>query len=265
MLPDDLLPRRLQEGLTTRRLGRRLIVLPTVGSTNDLALELARAGEPEGAVVLADHQRRGRGRTGRRWESPPGKNLLFSVILRPPGSPRQVLPITLVSGLVLAEALERWVDRTVQLRWPNDLLVDGRKLGGLLAEASARPEGLDFLVLGIGININAEEGDFPEALRGDVTSCRMERGEPVPRDAVWRDLVRALEEGIDAFAERGFSAFREAYRRRSVLWGRRVRCAVGGEEMDGWVVGLGGDGELIVETDGRERTLWDVDWIREAP
>ncbi|HEY3671976.1 MAG TPA: biotin--[acetyl-CoA-carboxylase] ligase [Acidimicrobiia bacterium] len=210
----------------------------TLDSTNRHALDAARTGAPDGLVVVADEQTAGRGRLGRTWEAPPGSSLLVSVLLRRSGDPaRAAGHVVMAAGVALAEAVEDVAGVDAGLKWPNDLVVDDRKLAGLLAEADG-----DALVVGAGCNVNWEE--FPEELVATATACNLEAGHLVDRDAL-----------LDAFLDRFATALGagdavvDEYRARLATLGRSVRVEhVHDRDRDlvGTAVGITDDGALVV-------------------
>jgi BirA family biotin operon repressor/biotin-[acetyl-CoA-carboxylase] ligase len=217
-----------------------------VVSTSDRLKALARGGAPEWTVVAADRQTGGRGREGRAWASPPG-GLYLSVLLRPRREVASRLP--LAAGVAVAEAArEHGVE--AQLKWPNDVLVGGRKLAGILAEAASGADGVEWVALGIGVNVAADEGALPEGLRGVTASLAGESGRAprtvsvaaavLSRLAVWYDA-------LDASPVRVVAAWRE---RAVAWWGERVDVRAGNETLAGRLVGIDDEGCLVVVTDG---------------
>ncbi len=209
----------------------------SLDSTNRYLLDEARAGAPAGLVAVADHQTAGRGRRGRTWVAPPGASLLVSVLLRPQLPPGRAQLCTMAAGVALAEAVEHVAHFAPELKWPNDLVVGGRKLAGLLAEADG-----DALVVGAGLNVQWDE--FPEDIAALATACNVEAGRAVDRDEV-----------LDAFLDRlgarvaDLPGTAERYRDRLATLGRRVRVERGDGELLGVARELGPMGELLVETD----------------
>jgi BirA family biotin operon repressor/biotin-[acetyl-CoA-carboxylase] ligase len=218
----------------------------TLDSTNRHALEAAREGAPDGLVVVADEQTAGRGRLGRTWEAPPGSSLLVSVLLRSTDPPGRTV---MAAGVALADAVEEVAGFATWLKWPNDLVVDDRKLAGLLAEADG-----EALVVGAGCNVNWES--FPAELEATATACNLEAGRPVDRDAL-------LDTFLDRFAEalgRG-AAIVPHYRSRLTSIGRAVRVEhVRDDDLVGTAVGVTDDGALIVRDDaGTDHTVVAAD------
>ena len=189
-------------------LGREILVFEETDSTNDLAARAGRDGVAEGIVFFAESQRAGRGRLGRRWVSPPGRNLLFSVLLRPAVVPAERWPeLTFCAALAVAETAERFAGRAARVKWPNDVLLDGRKVAGILLEAHHAP-GAGFVVVGIGLNVLQRAEDFPPELRERAGSLAMlGAGEPSRREVAAFVLER-LDEHYRRWPE-GFTAIRE--------------------------------------------------------
>jgi len=197
----------------------RPVLFRETASTNDLALREGQAGTAEGWLALAESQTAGRGRARRGWSSAPGTGLWCSLLLRPSFPPGQVTQLTLLTAVALAEALEEAAPGlTVSIKWPNDLLINGRKLGGILTEAQVEPGGVRFAVVGYGINVNRQAETFPEELRDKATSVLIEHGKPVRRVDV---LLAALRQ-MERYVRMPFSAARELWKARCVTLGQRV-------------------------------------------
>ncbi len=244
------LPADLARHLATARLGRRVYFYPETDSTNDVAIELARRGEPEGTLVVADHQRRGRGRGGNSWSSPPGRDVLCSLILRPDADARAALAVTLVAAAALSVGLSKLLDVTARVKWPNDVIVGEGKIAGILAESATSGGRVDHVVVGMGINVNSLGEDFPEDLRGRAASCRSLTGEPWDRSLVLADVLGAIEAYYDRFRREGFVPLTGFYESRLWQLGRRVAFERAGARETGVVLGVAGDGALRVELDG---------------
>jgi BirA family biotin operon repressor/biotin-[acetyl-CoA-carboxylase] ligase len=217
-------------------------------STNADALAAAHAGEPEGLVVVADHQTAGRGRMGRQWHAPAGSALLTSILLRPPSMAVHMAVITV--GCAAAAACG---ETRPGLKWPNDLMIDDRKLGGILAEATASAENVTAVVVGIGLNLYLPP-DFPSELRAGSASLDA----PGSRDAVLDALLTELEPRYAALCSSGPDAVLEEYRRRCVTLGRHVRVEQSDGAWEGVAVGIDSTGALEVERPGTGVVRVDV-------
>jgi BirA family biotin operon repressor/biotin-[acetyl-CoA-carboxylase] ligase len=246
-VPDRLGPLELRPLLNTHDLGRVLHWYEELPSTSDRAKELAEEGAEHGEVVVAEAQTAGRGRRGRTWVSPARRNLYFSVVLRPDLPPSRAPELTLVGSVALCDAL-RQAGVDAGIKWPNDLLASGRKIGGILTELAADPDRVQWVVLGAGLNVNARREDFPAELRDDATSVLLERGQAAPRALFAAACLTALEDWLDRHAEEGFAAVLDAWRARNVTLGREVRVKVDGGEIDGIAEDLDESGALLVRT-----------------
>ncbi|CAN5620401.1 biotin--[acetyl-CoA-carboxylase] ligase [soil metagenome] len=242
----------------------------TTGSTNADAMDLARAGAPEGVVLVADHQVAGRGRRGRTWTAPPRASLLVTVLLRPPAAVADAT--TMAVAVAAAEAVEQVAGFAPGLKWPNDLVFDGRKLAGILAEAEW-PTGGDtgdraVVAVGMGLNVNWP-AELPDELRDTLVAVNHVTGAPVDRVALLVAFLRCLDLRYAALLDG--DGDREtvvaAWRARSATLGRRVRVDLGAHDVVGTAVDVTPDGHLVVDTDdGERRTLavGDVVHLRNA-
>ncbi len=262
-VPDRLTALELRPLLNTHDLGRVVHWFEELGSTSDRAKELADAGAEHGEVVVAEAQTSGRGRRGRAWASPSRKNLYFSLVLRPELPPARAPELTLVASIAICDAL-RQAGVEAGIKWPNDLLVSGRKIAGILTELAADPDRVDWIVLGVGVNVNARREDFPAEVRDEATSVLLERGQAAPRALFAAACFTALEDWIDRHAEEGFAPVREAWRERSVTLGREVAVKVDGRELVGVAEDIDATGALLVRTRaGVERVIsGDVQLLR---
>ncbi|TMQ72948.1 MAG: biotin--[acetyl-CoA-carboxylase] ligase [Candidatus Eisenbacteria bacterium] len=246
--------RAFERLLTTRRLGRTLIARAETPSTNDLAWEALAAGTGDGTVVVSDAQPAGRGREGRGWHLTPGKGLALSLVLHTGCDRRQTGLLPLVAGLALARALER-LGVTAALKWPNDLLVDGRKLSGILCESRRLANGAEAAVIGVGVNVSQQRDDFPPALRATATSLALE-GCRAPREAVAATFLGALEPLWAGLEERGRAWVIEAWTRRASFWGAPVTVRTPAGPVTGVARRLSDDGGLTLGlADGTETVV----------
>jgi BirA family biotin operon repressor/biotin-[acetyl-CoA-carboxylase] ligase len=229
-----------------------VVCLEATDSTNARAMEMAEAGAPHGTVVVADAQTAGRGRLGRRWVSPPGRNIYVSLLLRPEIPNAEAPRLSLVAGIALADATEG-AGVPGSLKWPNDLYLGGRKAAGILAEMVSDPDRVRHVVVGVGINVNLEEGEIPVELAGKATSLRIQAGRAFSRVEVLSQFLDAFAQRYREFLQGGFPAVHPGWERRDFLRGRRVRLrrTAGG---DAWGVsrGVDGEGALLFRADGSE-------------
>jgi len=222
----------IEQGLGTRRVGRSVLCFEEVDSTNDVAWDSARQADTDGLVVFAEAQRRGRGRQGRSWISPAGRNLLFSVLLT---DRTELLPaeaVTIAAGLTVAEAIEETTGLSAELKWPNDVLLDGKKIAGVLVERRSEG-GRVAMVIGIGLNVGATP---PETSLDQPAGCLQDAlGETVNRCAVARSVLRRLETWIEAIAAGRLSTLHEAWIARCGMLHERITVEAGRHRYTGRV------------------------------
>jgi len=242
ILTPDLLRKRLKGGL----FGKRILHFFKTDSTNRVALELGYAGEPEGTIVLAEEQTAGRGRAGRAWHSERGTGLYFTMLLRPRLSPVQAPLLTMLAGISAQAAIRAQTGLAVELKWPNDLLLDGKKVGGILTEMHAEPNVVRFVIVGIGINVNQEK--FPAELAAMATSLRNESGRLTYRLELLVRLLMQFESDYNRFLREGPGFVVERFQSESsFVRGRRVHVDTGIESYVGTSAGLSPEGLLLVE------------------
>ncbi len=254
--PDLLLPAELQAGLETEIVGRELVYFADTDSTNDRAHALAKDGAAEGTVVIAEAQQAGKGRLGRRWTSPAGVNLYASIILRPPIAPRHASQLTFLSAAAVARAISESTGLTPTVKWPNDVLLDGRKVAGLLNELDAETERIRYLILGVGVNVNMRAEQFPDDLRYPASSLAMASGGEVSRLLFTRTLLEQLDRLYSQYRREGFEPIMQAWQEYFVLTGQQVEVDCQGRLLRGRVVGLDDDGALLLQlADGRQERV----------
>jgi len=237
----------IRRQLNPRRLGAKTHYFAELGSTNTRARELADAGASEGELVVADAQTEGRGRLGRRWESPARRNLYFSVILRPSLAPAHAAQITLMAAVALSETLDSFIAPTAEIKWPNDILVGGRKLAGILAEAVCSVDALEHVILGIGINVNYRREEMPETIRARAISLADLTGSFVERENVLARLIHALDRCYGVLEQSGFDALRPRWDARFGLRDKLVRVEHLDRAIVGRARGIERDGALVLE------------------
>jgi len=236
----------IRGSLTTKVLGSEVFAFGRVGSTNDVAMALARGGAADGALVIAEEQTRGRGRLGRQWHSPPSAGLWFSLVLRPGLSAEVSTTLSLSAALGVAAALDGKYGVPAQIKWPNDVLVHGRKICGILTEAEFLGGDLNFVVVGIGVNVLGRESDFPADIRDIATSVEIEAGDGVARRDVLVALMEEIEERYVRLRRRGFPHLKIELLGRSSLLGKVVRVQTGRDVMEGTAVDIDDRGALIL-------------------
>jgi BirA family biotin operon repressor/biotin-[acetyl-CoA-carboxylase] ligase len=247
--PDKLLGYEVSADLSTRILGKGdVLFFEEIDSTNRKAWDLAEAGTEEGTIVLAERQTGGRGRMGRKWSSPAGQGIYMSVVLRPGMKTDRIPAITLMAALAVIRAIENVCGIEAGMKWPNDVYVDGEKVCGILTEIKAQPDRVDFLVLGIGVNVNSERGSLPPG----ATSLRLRAGHRVDRIALVRDLIERLESLYSMYCENGFAALRDGCRRYSTILGKDISMLEDGRAIEGKALDIDEKGALLIRTAGGE-------------
>lgn len=255
--PDRLLAEEIKNGLQTRFVGRNIVFFDAIDSTNQVAKQLAAQGAASGTVVVAEAQGKGRGRLERPYFSPAGKGIWFSVILRPHILPQEAPKCTLLAAVAVAMAMKRF-GLKAEIKWPNDILHEGRKLTGILTEMSAELDRVNYIVIGTGVNVNMEEEEFPEELRDKATSLSIMKGERLPRVAFFQAVLEALDELCIVLEEDGFAPIVARWREYAVTLGQDVHVigVTGRGSFDGRAVDIDEEGALLVETaDGVRRVL----------
>ncbi len=250
--PDEIEEADVLSRLSSRSFWNSFLVFPVTDSTNSRAGEAAERGGAHGTIVCADAQTGGRGRFDRRWESPPGVNLYLSLLLRPPIDPRRAPQLTLMSAVALAQAVEDVARIPSRLKWPNDLCLEGKKAAGILAEMSTDADRLRHVVVGVGLNVNAEAHHFPGNLRKTATSLKLATGRSFRRAEVLARFLDRFADSYGIFVSGGLAPLLPEWNRRCLLTGKRVM--VRGPDGDVWGTAAGVDeaGMLLFRRDGAE-------------
>lgn len=249
-LPDKLLPLEIIQGLRTRYLRGPIHHFETLPSTNDLAKELGGRQAPEGTLVVAESQTKGRGRLGREWESPPGRGLYASLVLRPPLPPTEMPQITLTAAVAVVRALRRATGVVPGIKWPNDLLVNGKKVGGILTEMETEADQIRHLVVGLGLNVN--NPGFQPPLDLIATSLAQAAGKIFCRRRILQAWLEEFEELYDLFLNREFRVILEEWREYNVTLGGMVTVRQGPREVSGLALEVAEDGALLLRQDAGE-------------
>jgi BirA family biotin operon repressor/biotin-[acetyl-CoA-carboxylase] ligase len=239
---DDLMARLGK----TRVVGREIHVFQETTSTNDVAALLARGGAKEGAVVFAESQTKGRGRMGRAWVSPAGKGLWFTLLLRPDIPSQGATQLTVAAATALSRAITLQTGIEPEIKWPNDILIGGRKVAGILTEMRAELDRVQEVLLGIGMDVNQEAGDFPDNLRRAATSLRIETGQKINRADLAVVVLRELDRDYQLVAEGQFERLAEQWAERCTTLGQQVSIRFGARVIRGRAESLDSDGALLV-------------------
>ena len=235
--------------MPTRIIGRDIRVFQETTSTNDVIEKLARDGVKEGAVVFAESQSKGRGRLGRNWMSPPQKGLWFSVLLRPDLRPQEATQLTVATATALVRAIRSVTDLKPEIKWPNDILIGGKKVAGVLTELSAELDHVKYIILGIGVNVNLGAGEFPSELRKLATSLKIEAGRPISRPELAAAILRELDEDYARIGAGLFGTVADEWEASCSTLGHEVVIRTGDHQIRGRAESLGEDGSLVLRTD----------------
>lgn len=249
---DVVTPSAVQSELKTKWIGQELLYFDTVHSTNDIIKQKAIDGAAQGLVVISEEQQKGRGRLGRVWNSPKGTGIWMSILLRPKMSPMEAIKLTLLAGTAVCQALRETTGLEVQIKWPNDLVLHGKKVCGILTEMSMELDQIEYVVLGIGINVNTE--DFPDELKEIATSLYLERKQKWDRSAIIRKVLEIWEDVYEEFVETlSLYSKLDLIKQYSALLNKEVVVILNGEKLIGEAVDIASDGSLIVKKlDGSE-------------
>ncbi|PLX42932.1 MAG: biotin--[acetyl-CoA-carboxylase] ligase [Deltaproteobacteria bacterium] len=249
--PEVLRAGAISARLTTSLMGCEVRHFQEVDSTNRQCSRWGEEGAPEGALVVADHQLSGRGRLGRSWHDDLGESLMMSLLLRPKVELSRAPLLTFVAAVALAETLANWVDeKRLEIKWPNDLLIGGRKISGILLESRIEATRLDFVVLGMGVNVRGSTDNFPDEIKASATTLEAEGGEGVSRLELLAGFLERFEELYLSFCNEGFGPIKERWDRWFKMVGEEVRVTGGGNVITGVVRELSGAGALILENEG---------------
>ena len=228
-------------------IGRDVRVFAETGSTSDVVEALARNGAQEGVVVFAESQSRGRGRLGRKWLSPAGEGLWFSVLLRPRIPPALATQFTIAAAVAVARAVSRCTTARPQIKWPNDLLLGNKKFAGILTELQAEPEQIRHLILGIGVDVNCMK--FPAELETIATSLCLETGEKINRVRLAAAILTALEDAYAAIRNNGFERLAQEWESLCTTLGKQIALDTGARILRGRAEALDSDGSLLIRTE----------------
>ena len=242
----------LKQGLAGKMIGDPLYYYEQIDSTNDEAFRLGAGGSPEGTALIAECQSAGKGRMQRVWHSPAGANIYTSIILRPQFEVTRAPQISIAAGVAVAETLNRYCPDVVRIKWPNDVLIGERKVCGILAQMKLSGSKIDFVVLGMGINVNLQHAQFPEDIQSIATSLAIEAGREISRPELIISLYENLTKWYKILVVRGFDPVRQAWTGLTPMMGQAVRVMFQGEVVSGCAIGLGEDGSLNLLTAGNK-------------
>lgn len=259
-VPDRVNEANVKKHLTTEVYGQNILYVESCASTQLLAHEQAQEDAVDGTVIIAEEQTAGKGRMSRAWASKARKGIWMSVISRPHLTPQQAPQMTLVAAVAVTRAIEEVTGLVPHIKWPNDILLDGKKVTGILTELQADPDAIKAIILGIGINVNQEEADFPPELETIATSLQMAHGQPVNRAQLIAKILKYLEDYIKIYETHGFNPIKLLWEGYSNTAGKRIRAVMLNETIEGMALGISDDGMLEVKMDdGTIRGIYSAD------
>ena len=243
--PDRLFVFEVDRNLNTKFIGKKIHYFDYLASTMDSAMQLGMDGAPSGSVVLAESQIKGRGRLGRSWISPKYKGIYLSLILRPKILPAACPILTLMSAVSICEAIKEVVNLDAQIKWPNDLLIHHKKIAGILTEMNAEVDKVNFVVIGIGLNVNNDK----KSLIAGATSLREQQGEEINRVVLLQDILRKLEDNYLLLEEKGEGEIINKWRNFTLTLGTRVKVDYQHKHIEGQAIDIDSDGALLIRKD----------------
>ncbi|MDD5108447.1 MAG: biotin--[acetyl-CoA-carboxylase] ligase [Candidatus Omnitrophica bacterium] len=243
--PDRLFPLEITRNLNTKFIGKKIHYFDHLSSTMDLAMQLGIRGEPNGALVLTESQTKGRGRLGRNWFSPKYKGIYLSLILRPKILPAVSPVLTLMSAVSICEAVKNVSGVDVQIKWPNDIFIHNKKVAGILTEMNAEVDKVNFVVIGIGLNVNNDK----KSLISQATSLKELQGKPISRILLLQELLRRIENNYFILEDKGSRAIIDKWRTFSLTLGSRVKVYCQNKHIEGCAVNIDNDGSLLIRKD----------------
>ncbi len=253
--PDILSATEISHKLKTKFIGRIVHSFNTVKSTNDIAHQLADKGTIEGTIVTAEKQTLGKGRLGRSWHSPDKMGIYVSIILRPKFTPGQAPGLSIMSALAVAETLDELAPKKVQIKWPNDILINGRKVSGVLTELSAEKDKINYVIVGMGINVKQSESDFPPNLRATATSLQREAAKEISRVELLKLLLANFEKEYLHYRKGQLKKSLPRIRKWSSLLNKEVTLQWNGAAVTGTAVDIDTSGSLIIESNGNRMSV----------
>lgn len=246
--PDKITANEIQLGLDTKTFGRQIVYYDSVVSTQKIAHELSQNGEKEGTIVVADEQTGGKGRMARSWHSPKEKGIWMSMIVRPKIPIHKTPQLTLLTAVALVEGIEEATGLQASIKWPNDVLINGKKVAGILTELVAEADQVHSVIIGIGINVNQRSEDFPDAIRSTASSMALEKGEPIHRATVIQKFLKAFEKWYETYLKHGFKPLKLMWESYTISLHKEIRARTLAGTIVGKALGINEEGALLIET-----------------
>jgi len=256
VVPDRLRPEEIIPHFKTKWMGKRILYFDELGSTNIEARNEAQRGAPEGTIIIAETQKSGKGRLARGWYSPQYKGIWLSVVLRPKFRPQDAPKCSLMAAVALERAIADQTGIHCGIKWPNDLLIGDKKFIGILTEMSADFDSINYIVIGMGVNVNLLAEDIPDELQAIATSLAMATGATVDRKALLGKILRELEFSYEQVCQNGFDGLLDEWRAKSITLGQLVDVYGFDQHFSGQAIDIDSDGALLIERDtGVERVI----------
>lgn len=243
--------KEIQKNLKTELIGRKIILFDELKSTNSEAARLAQQGEEEGTIIIADTQTEGRGRLGRYWLSPKGTGIYLSIILRPTISPQDSLFIVFLTAVAAVESIRTETSLPAMIKWPNDILIDHKKTGGILIEMRTGKQKIDYLVNGIGINVNTDTSAFPKTIHEKSTSLKKALGKEIDRNRLIKVFLELFEKWYLTFTTKGKKEIREKWLEYTDIIGKEIDAEISKRPVRGTVINIDEYGSLLLQTNGK--------------
>lgn len=257
--PNNIRPHDIRTDLQTETIGRHIHFYDAIGSTQEIAHSLALEGAKEGTVVITEQQSKGRGRLGRQWESPKGTGVWMSLILRPNIPPHQAPQLTLLTAVAIVQAIQTVTNIKAEIKWPNDILINGKKIVGILTELQAEADLVQSIIIGIGINVNTKQ--FPDELKDKATSLLIENDhDEIERALLIRTFFQKFETLYKEYLEHGFKAIKLRWESYAVSLGKYITARTLNGDIYGFATGITDEGVLLIEDhDGNMHEIYSAD------
>lgn len=257
---DNVSENEIRLGLQTNKLGKTIHYLESTESTQKIAHQLSQDGCPEGTIVIAEEQTNGRGRLTRHWHSPKQTGIWMSVVLRPNLPPHKAPQFTLITAVAVVQAIEDLCDIHPEIKWPNDILIDGKKVTGILTELQADSDKIHSIIIGIGINVNQSKDQFPNELHSIATSLAIESGEKIVRAALIQKILANLERYYQVYLEQGFTPLKILWESYAISIGKEIIARTISGDITGKAIGISNEGVLkIQDHNGQIHDIYSAD------
>ncbi|MBD7936091.1 MULTISPECIES: biotin--[acetyl-CoA-carboxylase] ligase [Cytobacillus] len=258
--PKKVIADEIRYGLKTNILGSHIHYEETVDSTQKVAHQLATDGASEGTIVVAEEQISGRGRMDRKWISPKYTGVWMSIILRPQLPPHRAPQLTLIAAVAVVQAIEEVTGLTAEIKWPNDVLINGKKITGILTEMQADADRIVSIIMGIGINVNQKLDDYPKEIQSIATSLSIEKKEEISRAQIIQSLLFKLEKLYQLYLQHGFQPIRILWESYAISIGKRIKARTLSGTITGKAIGITDEGILLLEDEaGVQHQIYSAD------